>query len=723
MNDNDNVITWTESAGLVTLTFDDPAQSVNTMRAAYLSSMDKVLEKLQTLNGLTGIVLASAKKSFFAGGDLNELLAAQPEDAPELTAFTTRAKAQLRALETLGVPVVAALEGSALGGGYELALAAHHRIVADDPRIKIGLPEVTLGLLPGGGGVVRTVRLIGLDSALDNVLLTGKSYGPSAARGLGLVDDIVPVGDVIAAAQKWISNNPEAKQPWDAGAPIPGGTAYDPAVEATLALRTAALRARHKGAPMPAPAAILSSAVESTQVDIDSAFAIETRYFVDLATSPIAKNIIQGVFFDRQSIASGASRPKEFPTHRAERLGVIGAGLMGAGIALSAATSGIEVLLKDVDAAAAERGKAYAEKVLTKQVARGSMSEEGAAEVLARITAVTDPADFAGVDLVIEAVFEDPDLKAKVIGEVLGFVAPDAVIASNTSTLPIGQLAATVDRPADFIGLHFFSPAERMELVEIIVGEHTSDATLAKAFDIVRQLRKTPIVVGDGRGFFTSRVILTRLLEAAAMVGEGISPSSIEQASRQAGYPLGTLALSDETSLALPHKIYGQFRAEAQRVGADFHDHPGDTVLTRLVDALGRTGRAAGAGYYEYVDGRRTGVWPGLEDEFGPSSPASDLDEIKDRLLFAEALDTARCLESGLLRSTADANVGSMLGIGFPTWTGGAAQFVTGYPGGVSAFVARAQQLAESHGPRFLPPESLVRQADTAESKREATYA
>ncbi|WP_342661431.1 Fatty acid oxidation complex subunit alpha (plasmid) [Rhodococcus ruber] len=723
MNDNDNTITWTETDGVVTLTFDDPAQSVNTMRAAYLSSMDNALEKLRAVDGLAGVILASAKKTFFAGGDLNELLAARPEDAADLTAFTTRAKAQLRTLETLGVPVVAAVEGSALGGGLELALAAHHRIVADDPRIKIGLPEVTLGLLPGGGGVVRTVRLLGLDTALDKVLLTGKTYGPEAARALGLVDDVVPTGTVIDAALQWISENTGARQPWDAGAPIPGGTAYDPVVEASLAVRTASLRSQHKGSPMPAPAAILASAVESTQVDIDTAFAVETRYFVELATSPIAKNIIQGVFFDRQAIASGASRPEGFATHRAERLGVIGAGLMGAGIALSAATVGIEVLLKDVDAAAAQRGRAYAEKVLGKQVARGTRTEESAAEILTRITPVTDPADFAGVDLVIEAVFEDPDLKAKVFGEVLDVVASDAVLASNTSTLPISQLAGAVDRPADFIGLHFFSPAERMELVEIIVGEHTSDATLAKAFDIVRQLRKTPIVVGDGRGFFTSRVILTRLLEAAAMVGEGISPSSIEQASRQAGYPLGTLALSDETSLALPHKIYGQFRAEAQRTGADFHEHPGDTVLTRLVDALGRTGRAAGAGYYEYVDGRRTSVWAGLEDEFGPSRPADDLDELKDRLLFAEALETARCLESGLLRSTADANVGSMLGIGFPTWTGGAAQFVAGYPGGVAAFVARARELAERYGPRFLPPKSLVREAGAAEQTNEEAHA
>ena len=723
MSDNENTISWAEADGVVTLTFDDPAQSVNTMRAAYLASMDVVLERLRSYKGLTGVILASAKKTFFAGGDLHELLAAGPDDAAALTAFTTCAKGQLRTLETLGVPVVAALEGSALGGGLELAFAAHHRVCADNVRIRIGLPEVTLGLLPGGGGVVRTVRMLGLDTALDKVLLSGKSYAPADALTLGLIDEIVPADDVMSAARRWITTNPDAKQRWDRSAAIPGGTAYDPVVEASLAVRTAELRAKHKGAPMPAPAAILCTAVESTQVDVDTAFTVETRYFVELATSPIAKNIIQGAFFDRQSIASGASRPDGYPTHRAQRLGVIGAGMMGAGIALSAATVGIEVFLKDVDVPAAERGRAYAEKVLGKQVARGSRTEQAAAEILARIHPVADAADLAGVDLVIEAVFEDYDLKARVFGEVLDVVAPDAVLASNTSTLPIGELASAVDRPADFIGLHFFSPAERMELVEIVVGEQTSDATLAKAFDIALQLRKTPIVVGDGRGFFTSRVILNRLLEAAAMVGEGISPSSIEQASRQAGYPLGTLALADETSLALPHKIYGQFRAEAARVGDAFNEHPGDEVLTRMVEELERPGRASGAGYYDYIDGRRSGLWSGLEDQFGPSRPAEDLREVMDRLLFVEAIDTARCLESGLLRSTADANVGSMLGIGFPTWTGGAAQFVTGYPGGVAGFVARARELAERYGPRFLPPESLIARAKFPDASEEPSHA
>jgi 3-hydroxyacyl-CoA dehydrogenase/enoyl-CoA hydratase/3-hydroxybutyryl-CoA epimerase len=387
-------------------------------------------------------------------------------------------------------------------------------------------------------------------------------------------------------------------------------------------------------------------------------------------------------------------------------MAVVGAGLMGAGIALTAAQAGIEVRVKDTNLEAAGRAKAYADEALAKQVARGSRTAAQAAEVLARIHPVGEIDELAGVQLVVEAVFEDPELKAQVLADLSGVVGDDALIASNTSTLPISGLAASVDRPEDFVGMHFFSPVERMELVEIIVGEQTSEETLAKAFDIARQLRKTPIVVGDGRGFFTSRVILGRLLEAAAMLGEGIPAPSIEQASRQAGYPLGTLALTDDISLSLPYTIYGQIRDEATRDGGAFVEHPGAQVLGRLV-GLGRKGRASGSGYYDYHDGRRTGLWGELATEFGPSAPPEGLRELEDRLLFVEALETARCLETGVLRTTADANTGSLLGIGYPRWTGGAAQFAAGYPGGVPAFVRRARDLAERHGPRFLPPESL----------------
>jgi len=707
---SNNIIGWAEDGDVVTLTINDPTQSVNTMNDAYLASVDAALARLTDMgDALAGVIITSGKPTFFAGGDLRDLLAAKPEDAAQLTEFTNGVKRQLRAIEQLGVPVVAAINGSALGGGLELALACHRRILLGGQGIRVGLPEVNLGLLPGGGGVVRTVRMLGLAVALDKVLLPGTAFRPAEALALGLVDQIVATQEeLIGAARSWIEARPDCLQPWDAGAAIPGGTADDPAVTATLPGRIAALRAGHKGAPIPAPVNILSAAVESTQVDVDTAFAIETQYFVELATGQVSKNIIRGTFFDKQTVKSGASRPQGFPTHSVQRVAVLGAGMMGAGIALSAALSGIDVVLKDLDLAHANKGKAYAEKVLGKQVTAGKRAADDAEVVLERITATADIADLAGCDLVIEAVFEDPDLKGQVFNEILGVVARDALLASNTSTLPISDLARHVDRPADFIGLHFFSPVERMELVEIIVGEQTSDATLAKAFDVVLQLGKTPIVVGDGRGFFTSRVILGRLLEAAAMLGEGISALSIEQASQQAGYPLGTLALLDELTMTLPHKIFGQFRAEAQRTGSEFVEHPGDGVLATMIDEVHRPSRAAGAGFYDYVDGKRAGLWPGLEKAFGPTRPAEDLQELVDRLLFSETVDTARCLNSGLLHSTADANVGSILGIGFPTWTGGAAQFVAGYPGGPEAFVVRANELANKFGPRFSPPPSIL---------------
>ncbi|HEX9832221.1 MAG TPA: 3-hydroxyacyl-CoA dehydrogenase NAD-binding domain-containing protein, partial [Mycobacterium sp.] len=504
---NANTIRWTEDGGIVQLTFDDPAQAVNTVNDAYVASFDAALAQLAEKKAdLRGVVIASGKKTFFAGGDLHDLLAAQPEEAAELTAFANRVKGQLRALERLGVPVVAAIGGSALGGGLELALACHHRIALDAAHVRIGLPEVTLGLLPGGGGLVRTIRMLGLDAALDKVLLPGTAYRPNNALVVGLIDEIVSTPqDLITAARTWIDAHPDARQPWDADDVIPGGSADDPSIEAGLAARAAVLRARYNDAPMPAAANIVCAAVESTQVDIDTAFAVETRYFVELAIGQIAKNIIQGTFFDRQTVRSGASRPTGFPVYSARNVAVVGAGMMGAGIALSAALAGMTVKLNDVDAARAAKGREYVERVLSKQVAAGRRTGTDAAEILARVTSTGEIADLAGADLVIEAVFEDPELKAEVFKRVQGVVAPDALLTSNTSTLPISGLAKSVDRPADFLGLHFFSPVERMDLVEIIVGEQTSDATLAKAFDIVLQLGKTPIVVGDGRGFFTSR--------------------------------------------------------------------------------------------------------------------------------------------------------------------------------------------------------------------------
>ena len=703
--------------GVVVLTLDDPSRSANTMNEAYARSMDAVLDRIAAeRDDITGVVITSAKKTFFAGGDLDSLGAIGPDQAAQVYARVAAGKAQLRRLETCGRPVVAAVNGSALGGGLELALACHHRVVADDPRIEIGFPEVTLGLIPGAGGIVRTVRLLGIVDALMTVLLRGQRLRPAAALEAGLVHEIAPRDELIARAKAWIATNPNAQQPWDVkGYKIPGGTPATPALAANLPAFPATLRKELKGAPYLAPRNILAAAVEGAQVDFDTAIDIEGRYFADAATSQIARNMIKAFFFDLQAANSRA--PKDIAP--VQTVGVLGAGMMGAGIAYVCAKAGMTVLLKDVSVEAAERGKAYSERLLDKAIGRGRQTEEGKAELLGRIRATADPADLAGVELVIEAVFEDPALKHKVFAEIEDVVAPDALLCSNTSTLPITLLAEGVRRQADFVGLHFFSPVDKMPLVEVVKGERTSDAAVARALGVVRQLKKTPIVVNDSRGFFTSRVIGTFTGEGVAMLAEGIPGPTIEQASAQAGYPAPVLQLMDELTLTLPRRIRTETAAAITAAGGTWTPHPADVVIDRMIDEFGRPGRSGGAGFYEYADdGKRTRLWPGLAEHFG--DPALDpaaipFEDLKERLLFIEALEAVKCYDEGVLTSVADANVGSILGIGYPGWTGGVLQYVNQYSGGLKGFVARARELAQRYGPRFEPPASLVERADRGE--------
>ncbi|MGW2253101.1 3-hydroxyacyl-CoA dehydrogenase NAD-binding domain-containing protein [Kitasatospora sp. NPDC001660] len=717
MSDTTTIRWEQDQDGVVTLVLDDPTQSVNTMNDAFTADFDTVVERLAGLaasDELRGVVVTSGKKTFFAGGDLRMLSAARPEDAAAVFEKSMRLKRALRTLETLGKPVVAAVNGSALGGGLEIALACHHRVALDTPASRIGLPEVTLGLLPGGGGVVRTVRLFGITDALLKVLLQGRQYRPAQALEHGIVHELAATPEELTAkARAWIEANPSAVQPWDVkGYKIPGGTPSTPALAANLPAFPANLRKQLAGAPYPAPRNILAAAVESAQVDIDTAMTIEARYFTELACGQTSKNMIQALFFDMQAVNSGAGRPKDVEKRTVRKVAVLGAGMMGAGIAYACARAGIEVVLKDVSVEAAERGKAYSAGLLEKAVARGRSTEAGRDELLARITPTADPADLAGCDAVIEAVFENTELKHKVFQEVEGVVAPDALLCSNTSTLPIGLLAEGVQRVGDFIGLHFFSPVDKMRLVEIIRGPQTGDEALARAFDLVRQIDKTPIVVNDSRGFFTSRVIGQFLNEGVAMIGEGIEPASIEQAAAQAGYPAKVLSLMDELTLTLPRKIRDEYRRATEAAGGTWTPHPADAVVDRMVDEFGRPGRSGGAGFYEYgEDGRRGGLWPGLREHFTRADVAVPFEDLKERMLFSEALDSVRCLEEGVLTSVADANVGSILGIGFPAWTGGVFQYINGYEGGPAGFAARARELAAAYGERFAPPVLLERMA------------
>ncbi|MBC7300764.1 MAG: enoyl-CoA hydratase/isomerase family protein [Nocardia sp.] len=714
----DNIIGWEKDAdGVVVLTIDDPSQGANTMNDAYLASMNATVERLEAeKDDITGVILTSGKKTFFAGGDLKNMMKVGPDNAAEVVKMVTDVKAPLRRLEQLGKPVVAAINGAALGGGLEIALATHYRVAADVKGSAIGLPEVSLGLLPGGGGVTRTVRMLGLQNALMQVLLQGQRHRVTKAKEIGLIDEVVAtVEELVPAAKAWIAANPDAAQPWDKkGFRIPGGTPSTPAFAANLPAFPANLRKQIKGTNMPAPRAIMAAAVEGSQVDIDNALTIEGRYFTSLLTGPVAKNMIQAFFFDLNHINGGGSRPSvaDVPKREIKKIGVIGAGMMGAGIAYVSAKAGYEVVLKDVELANAVKGKGYAEAIEAKALSRGKTTQEKSDALLARITPSADAADFKGVDFVIEAVFENPDLKNKVFQEIEDIVDADALLGSNTSTLPITLLSEGVKRSEDFIGIHFFSPVDKMPLVEIIKGKNTSDEALARVYDYTLAIKKTPIVVNDSRGFFTSRVIGTFINEAISMVAEGIDPATVEQAGLQAGYPAAPLKLSDELNFTTMQKIYKETSEAIIAAGGELNAASAKTaeVLNTLIDKYDRKGKLGGAGFYEYVDGKATGLWDDLREIFNSSRELPEgvtFQDLKDRMMFAESIETQKCFDEGVLTSTADANIGSIFGIGFPAWSGGSHQFIVGYPGGQEAFVARADELAAKFGPRFEVPASL----------------
>lgn len=716
--------------GIAHLVLDDPSQSANTMNQAYTDSMEKAVNAFRDDianqgDAIKGAVVSSAKKTFFAGGDLKLMTQATKDDAADLFANVERVKATLRALETSGKPVAAAINGAALGGGLEIALACHHRVAADG-RYEIGLPEATLGLLPGGGGVTRTVRMFGIADALMKVLLQGPRMKPAKAQGLGLVDEVVAPDDLMSTAIAWVEanagNEEAAQQPWDRqGYKMPGGKPTTPSLAAILPSFPSNLRKQVKGADYKAQRNIMSAAVEGALVDFDTASRIESRYLVELIVGQQFKNMTQAFFFDLGAINAGKSRPDGIEPTKAEKVAVLGAGMMGAGIAYVSAQAGMDVVLKDISQEAADKGKAYSEKLLDKALERGRITAEKKAEVLGRIHATADYADLEGCDFVVEAVFESVKLKHEVFAEVEKVVKADALLGSNTSTLPITGLAEGVSRPKDFIGIHFFSPVDKMPLVEIIAGEDTSDEAIARVFDYTKAIKKTPIVVGDSRGFFTSRVIGTFVNEGIGMLAEGVSPVSIERATTMSGFPAPVLQLSDELNLELMTKIRNESKAAVEADGGTWSANAGEDVIDQMI-AEGRPGRLKGAGFYEYDEaGKRTGLWSGLAEKFPVADEQPAFEDLKERLTFIMSIESVKCLDEGVLRTIPDANIGSIFGIGFPPNQGGVIQYINGYEAadgslGVQAFVDRAQELAAQYGDRFTPPASLLEKAKNGET-------
>ena len=688
---------------IVLLTLDSPNQSANTMNADFRVALEDVVSKLQADAEISGIIFCSAKPTFFAGGDLNEIIQAEAEQATAFFHMIEQMKAQLRYIETRGIPVVAALNGTALGGGWELALCCHQRIALNNPKAQFGLPEVTLGLLPGGGGIVRMVRLLGLQSALP-LLMEGKQLSVDQALSLGLIDDSANTEtELMDKAIAWIKAHPISQQVFDGkGYKMPGGTPASPAVAQMLAIAPAILRDKTKGC-YPAPEAILAAAVEGAQVDIDTALTIESRYFTYLATGQISKNMIATFWHGLNAIKAGASRPQNIAKYKTTKVGVLGAGMMGAGIAYVTASRGIQVILKDVSLETAEKGKAYSQKILDKKVTQGRMTAEQRDQVLSLITATATCEDLQGCDLMIEAVFENPALKAQVTQEVEPYLLDDGVMASNTSTLPIGELAQASKNEANFIGLHFFSPVDKMQLVEIIKGQNTSPETLAKAFDFVQQIGKTPIVVNDSRGFFTSRVFGSFVQEGLRLLAEGVHPARIEMAALKAGMPVGPLAIQDEVSLTLSEHVAVETRKALRAEGKDLPHSAADEVIDRMIHQFQRHGKAAGAGFYDYPENAKKHLWAGLS-HWNKDTDISE-QEMMDRFLFVQSLDTLRCLEEGVLTSVVDANVGSIFGIGFAPCSGGAIQYLNQY--GLEKALIRANSLEAKYGARFRAPELL----------------
>lgn len=699
-----------DSDGIALITIDMPGRSMNVLTPEFETDLAAAVDQVVQDPAIQGAILTSGKPGgFVAGADIHGMLDVFDGGitAKDATRVGDPFRAILRRIETCGKPFVAAMNGLALGGGLELALACHYRVLTDHPKAVVGLPEVTLGLLPGAGGTQRLPRMIGVDKALD-LLLTGRQIPPDQALKLGLVQAVVVPDAVVATARGWLLGAPSAVQPWDVkGFRLPGGAGP----LAGHAVRTVTvgttLLARQTQRNYPAPLALLSAVYEGAQLPIDRGLGIERKYFGQLLASAVARNLMRTMFINKGLADKLTNRPVGVPKSRVTKLGVLGAGMMGAGIAYAASRAGISVVLIDATLEQAERGKQYAQRALDKEVSRGKSTQERAKILLDRIHPTVDYGNLADCEFIIEAVFENRAVKAEVTRRAAQFMPVTAVFASNTSTLPISELAETFSRPADFIGAHFFSPVERMALLEIIVGAKTSQATLARCLDLTEQLRKTPIVVNDSRGFFTSRVFGTFIKEGVAMLQEGVQAALIENAARQAGMAVGPLEVLDEVSLDITLRVYDQWVAD----GVVPPHEPALSVgaIQTMVLQLGRKGRAGGGGFYEYPAAGKKYLWPGLAKLFTPAAQQPDVESLKQRFLTIQALEAARCVEEGVVVHPADADLGSILGIGYPSWTGGVLSYIETI--GLEAFVNQAGEFADRVGERFRPTDWMIRRA------------
>jgi 3-hydroxyacyl-CoA dehydrogenase / enoyl-CoA hydratase / 3-hydroxybutyryl-CoA epimerase len=694
--------------GIVTLTLDLPGRSMNVLNEHLMKPFGEEVEKFIKDPAAKGLVITSGKEAFIAGADLEMIHSIT--DPQVVVDMVTQMHALLRAMETCRKPVVAALNGTALGGGLEIALACHWRIALNNPKSKFGQPEVKLGLLPGGGGTQRVPRIMGMQNAMP-ILLEGKELRPDAAKAAGLIHELVDTKeDLLARAKAWCLANPRPIQPWDDPKfRYPGGDGKHPAVVQMLAIAPSMASAKSFG-NYPAVTDIMSCVFEGSLVDIDTALKIEARYFAHCVTSQVAKNMIGTLWFQLNAINKGKSRPEGFGKRPVKKVGILGAGMMGAGIAYVSAKVGIEVVLLDTSPENADKGKAYSAGLLDKEIKKGRMMPADKQQFLDRIRATTRFEDLAGCDLVIEAVFEDRAIKADVTRKAEAVLGKDAVFASNTSTLPITGLAEASSRPKNFVGLHFFSPVDKMPLVEIIKGRKTSAETLARGFDYVRQIRKTPIVVNDSRGFYTSRCFATYPMEGLTLLAEGQHPRSIEVAGLQAGMPVGPLAVQDEVSLSLSMHIIEQTRKDFAAEGKSLPEHPGTKVIEKMVKELDRPGKKAGKGFYDYptTPNAQKALWPELTKHF-PLKEQLPQRELIDRLMFAQANEAAKCYAEGVVETVADTNIGSIFGWGFAPFQGGALQFINAY--GPENFVKRSKELAKKYGERFKPAAIIVKYA------------